>query len=148
MLFVLAHQSRGAPQINKAAARKKKVRRKKERLPTAPVERETEEWECENIRWRVFCLFFKSCVAFFCLLVFPLKKFFNNIYDVWIHCEPNGDLRRGKDKIKKNTTSTRCSQAVTHPSTNRARRCFGDRTRKGPVLSTWYGRWQHTWNVA
>ncbi len=32
------------------------------------------------------------------------------------------------------------SQAVTHPSTNQARRCLTSVIRREPVLSTWYGR--------
>ena len=35
---------------------------------------------------------------------------------------------------------TRYSQAVTHPSTNRARRCLTSVIGREPVLSTWYGR--------
>lgn len=36
--------------------------------------------------------------------------------------------------------STRYSQAVTHPSTNRARRCLTSVIGREPVRSTWYGR--------
>ena len=36
--------------------------------------------------------------------------------------------------------STRYSQAVTHPSTDRARRCLTSVIRREPVYSTWYGR--------
>jgi hypothetical protein len=39
---------------------------------------------------------------------------------------------------------TRYSQAVTHPSTNRARRCLTSVIGREPVLSTWYGRRRHT----
>ena len=35
---------------------------------------------------------------------------------------------------------TRYSQAVTHPSTNRARRCLTSVIGREPVFSTWYGR--------
>ena len=38
---------------------------------------------------------------------------------------------------------TRYSQAVTHPSTNRARRCLTSVIGREPVLSTWYGRRRH-----
>ena len=38
---------------------------------------------------------------------------------------------------------TRYSQAVTHPSTNRARRCLTSVIRREPVFSTWYGRKQY-----
>ena len=36
--------------------------------------------------------------------------------------------------------NTRYSQAVTHPSTNRARRCLTSVIGREPVFSTWYGR--------
>ena len=36
--------------------------------------------------------------------------------------------------------STRYSQEVSHPSTNRARRCFTSGIGREPVYSTWYGR--------
>ena len=39
-----------------------------------------------------------------------------------------------------NAYNTRDSQAVTHPSTNRARRCLTSVIRREPVYSTWYGR--------
>ncbi|ESO86395.1 hypothetical protein LOTGIDRAFT_73590, partial [Lottia gigantea] len=41
---------------------------------------------------------------------------------------------------QKGIYSTRCSQAVTHPSTNRARRCLTSVIGRELVLSTWYGR--------
>ena len=41
-----------------------------------------------------------------------------------------------------NAYNTRDSQAVTHPSTNRARRCLTSVIRREPVYSTWYGRRQ------
>ncbi|GBP78809.1 hypothetical protein EVAR_65319_1 [Eumeta japonica] len=46
-----------------------------------------------------------------------------------------------KDKTKANIT--RCSQAVTHPSTDRARRCLTSVIGREPVYSAWYGRWRH-----
>ena len=47
-------------------------------------------------------------------------------------------------KKKKKAYGTRYSQAVTHPSTNRARRCLTSVIRRERVLSTWYGRRQKT----
>ena len=41
-----------------------------------------------------------------------------------------------------NVYSTRCFQAVTHPSTDRARCCSTSVIGREPVLSTWYGRRQ------
>src|SRR5271155_3127325 len=41
---------------------------------------------------------------------------------------------------KTDVYSTRYSQAVTHPGTNRARRCLTSVIGREPVLSTWYGR--------
>ena len=47
----------------------------------------------------------------------------------------------GKTKVKiLKAYSTRYSQAVTHPSTDRARRCFTSVFGREPVFSTWYGR--------
>ena len=50
---------------------------------------------------------------------------------------------------KKNTKSllldannTRCSQAVPHLSTNRARRCLISVIGREPMYSAWYGRWR------
>ena len=47
---------------------------------------------------------------------------------------------RNQTKTIQNVYSTRYSQAVTHPSTNRARRCLTSVIGREPVLSTWYGR--------
>ena len=41
-----------------------------------------------------------------------------------------------------NANSTRCSQAVTHPSTNRAQRYLTAVIGREPVFSTGYGRWR------
>ncbi len=56
-------------------------------------------------------------------------------------------MRRRRRKAKtvqvgdeKKVYGTRYSQAVTHPSTNRARRCLTSVIGREPVLSTWYGR--------
>ena len=49
-----------------------------------------------------------------------------------------------KDK-KVSANSTPCSQAVTHPSTDEARRCLTSVIGREPVRSAWYGRWQENW---
>ena len=48
--------------------------------------------------------------------------------------------KRIKKKAKENVNVTRGSQAVTHPSTNRAQRCLTSVIGREPVLSAWYGR--------
>ena len=54
----------------------------------------------------------------------------------------NHTKQQKERKKKKSAYSTRCSQAVTHLSTNRARRCLTSVIRREPVGSTWYGRRQ------
>ena len=49
-------------------------------------------------------------------------------------------IKCGKVKKKKNAYNTCCSQAVTHPSTEQARRCLTSVIGREPVLSAWYGR--------
>ena len=46
------------------------------------------------------------------------------------------------DPPKTKVYNTRYSQAVTHPSTNLARRCLTSVIEREPVFSTWYGRRQ------
>ena len=50
------------------------------------------------------------------------------------------DKKDRQKKEKRNAYNTRYSQAVTHPSTDRARRCLTSVIGREPVFSTWYGR--------
>ena len=45
-------------------------------------------------------------------------------------------------KKKKKAYNTCCSQAVTHPGTEQARRCLTSVIGREPVCSAWYGRRQ------
>ena len=56
---------------------------------------------------------------------------------------PKSHQRMRKKKFCAN--STPCSQAVTHPSTDEARRCLTSVIGREPVRSAWYGRWQENW---
>ena len=53
---------------------------------------------------------------------------------------------RRKEEEEKKVYSTRYSQAVTHPSTNRARRCLTSVIGREPVFSTWYGHRQQNFD--
>ena len=55
---------------------------------------------------------------------------------------PRGGRGACREKGKKKASSTpRDSQAVPHPSTNRALRCLTAEFGRDPVFSTRYGRW-------
>ena len=55
---------------------------------------------------------------------------------------PGSISQTGSTQGLRKAYGTRYSQAVTHPSTNRARRCLTSVIRREPVYSTWYGRRQ------
>lgn len=50
--------------------------------------------------------------------------------------------RDGKKSKKKDAISTRCSQVVSLPSTDRAQCCLASVIGREPAHSAWYGRWQ------
>jgi hypothetical protein len=60
-----------------------------------------------------------------------------NIGDDRQHLDRENMKKKGRQT---KVYGTRYSQAVTHPSTNRARRCLTSVIGREPVLSTWYGR--------
>jgi hypothetical protein len=66
-------------------------------------------------------------------------------FDEWTKCRYGRKLQMMNDvsvdyQNYAKVYGTRYSQAVTHPSTNRARRCLTSVIGREPVLSTWYGR--------
>ena len=60
----------------------------------------------------------------------------------WFESYKQTHMHTKRTKIRKKSFaySTRCSQAVTHPSTNRARSCLTSVIGRELVFSTWYGR--------
>ena len=97
-------------------------------------------WKFDNLFPRVWgvhiwlCLFFEVLVFWH---KFDLKLYFtpNNLKYSMVH-----KMQNHKDSKKDN--STRGSQAVTHPSTNRAQCCLTSVIGRELVFSTWYGRCQ------
>ena len=55
---------------------------------------------------------------------------------LFLACETKNNEGEKKKRKKLKANSTWCSQAVTHPSINQARRCLTS------VRSAWNGRWQ------
>ena len=51
-------------------------------------------------------------------------------------------IEKKHSDMKMNANSTQCSQAVTHPSTNRAQHCLTSVIGRELVCSMWYGRWR------
>ena len=112
-------------------------------------------------------LYHREVVTFLCkiCLVRHLLDIFFNIAVVWAPA-PKNNILTLKNKVngcfcrfffsardrqdetiikkllrkKRFANGTRCSQAVTHPSTNRAQRCLTSVIGRELVFSTWYGR--------
>ena len=60
------------------------------------------------------------------------------------------EIYKRKEKIikkKRDANSTQCSQAVTHPSTNRAQHCLTSVIGRELVCSMWYGRWRELYII-
>ena len=64
----------------------------------------------------------------------------------WIVLATKAKKRKVQCKNAKDAYNTRCSQAVSDPSTNRARRCLTWQIRRDAVFSTWYGRKRSRWS--
>ena len=63
----------------------------------------------------------------------------------WNESESNNKAKRrlvSQSGNEKDAYNTRCSQAVTHPSTNQARRSLSSEIERDREHSTWYGRRQ------
>src|SRR5258705_13853541 len=60
----------------------------------------------------------------------------------WAFKPKRTQFNNGEGQKEKDAKCTRCSQAVTHPGTDRARRCLTSVIGREPVHSTWYGPWR------
>ena len=58
----------------------------------------------------------------------------------WLHARIANTFLHNYQYVMKKVYDTGYSQAVTHPSTNPARRCLTSVIRRELVLSAWYGR--------
>ena len=69
------------------------------------------------------------------------------VSDFFDTCKIFSNVKRKtkNEKRKKEDNSTRGSQAVTHPSTNRAQRCLTSVIGRELVFSAWYGRCRRWW---
>ena len=67
---------------------------------------------------------------------------------VWHILERNKKKEeRRNSKENERAYGTKCSQAVTHPSTDVARPCLTSVIRREPVYSRWYGRRRKNWRI-
>ena len=55
--------------------------------------------------------------------------------------------KKKRKRKKFDANSTQCSQAVTHPSTNRAQHCLTSVIGRELVCSMWYGRWREVTSI-
>src|SRR5258705_115428 len=84
------------------------------------------------------------------LKCFKASCFFFFLISNWAFKPKRTQFNNGEGKKEKDAKCTRCSQAVTHPGTDRARRCLTSVIGREPVHSTWYGPWRRllaTWGT-
>src|SRR5258705_428374 len=82
--------------------------------------------------------------------MFQSELFFFFLISNWAFKPKRTQFNNGEGKKEKDAKCTRCSQAVTHPGTDRARRCLTSVIGREPVHSTWYGPWRRllaTWGT-
>ena len=94
-----------------------------------------------NTHQFIYIIIFVLCV---CVCVFHYFFFIIMGHFAFLHyIVVKGGKRKKGIRIKKcwNANNIWCSQAVTHPSTNRTQRCLTSLIGREAVYSTWCGRW-------
>ena len=89
----------------------------------------------------LFVCFTNSNIYFFFHEIIIYSPIFYECIKRYLHYFQT-QVKWKRKKKKKNDNSTRCSQAVSHPSTNRAQCCLTSVIGRELVCSTWYGRCQ------
>ena len=94
---------------------------------------------CASGGWRILCVWVGARGGWglkFWQKIKKNKKKNNNNQNRFLF---NTHVRRQKD-----ANGMRCSQAVTHLSTNRTQRCLTSVCGREPVDPAWYGRWRES----